>query len=314
MAVDLDPRSPSPFLEDVGMDVDDEDLLLSDVELLDLGEEDEWLQFDPGQEVEEIQTREEMERELEEMLTPAEEAALWETRQGNDILTERDCDNLRAFQLKMICSMPMLKLEISSHWVMIHRVATLSGVEPVVLHRTKRHDFSANCLVAASSSQRPRHRKQLSEFHPRGVKQADNTRGTLTLDDFAAIWSTPVVLQATNDALKPGAPKAPKHACSCHFFPFALNRFSKVEAAPLAVRTSGSSPGCSRLLNDFKAVTPAQKRKRKTEPKEEEVEAEEKPKRTKKAKQELTISKSEQPNSPKKKPTTGRQRTIRNRS
>ncbi|KAJ7604077.1 hypothetical protein FB45DRAFT_64858 [Roridomyces roridus] len=108
MAVDLDPRSPSPFLEDVGMDVDDEDLLLSDVELLDLGEEDEWLQFDPGQEVEEIQTREEMERELEEMLTPAEEAALWETRQGNDILTERDCDNLRAFQLKMICSMPML--------------------------------------------------------------------------------------------------------------------------------------------------------------------------------------------------------------
>ncbi|KAJ7612686.1 hypothetical protein FB45DRAFT_1117218 [Roridomyces roridus] len=188
MAVDLDPRSPSPFLEDVGMDVDDEDLLLSDVELLYLGEEDEWLQFDPEQEVEEIQTREEMEHELEELLTPEEEAALGETR----------------------------------------------------------------------------HRR---------CSQARRAKGPET----------------------------------------------KVEAAPVSssktdVRISGSSPGCSRLLNDFKAVTPAQKRKRKTEPKEEEVEEEEKPKRTKKAKQELTISKSGQPKSPKKKATTGRQRTTRNRS
>ncbi|KAJ7605730.1 hypothetical protein FB45DRAFT_879186 [Roridomyces roridus] len=95
----------------------------------------------------------------------------------------------------------------------------------------------------------------LSEFQPRGVKQADNIRGTLTLDDFPAVWSTPVVLQATDDARKPGAPKAPKR----------------------------SSPGCSRLLNDFKAVTPVQKRKRKTEPKEEEAEAEERPKRTSQA-------------------------------
>ncbi|KAJ7621834.1 hypothetical protein B0H17DRAFT_887211, partial [Mycena rosella] len=57
-------------------------------------------------------------------------------------LTDQDRDNIRAFQLKMMSTMPHLafaqmrhafrhKLEISSHWVMIHRVAILSNVEPV---------------------------------------------------------------------------------------------------------------------------------------------------------------------------------------
>ncbi|KAJ7466343.1 hypothetical protein FB451DRAFT_1093297, partial [Mycena latifolia] len=82
-------------------------------------------------------------RELEEMLGPDEEAALWECR--NDILTEQDRDNIRAFRLKMLCTMPHLafaqmryafrnKLEISSHYIMIHRVAILSGIEPVWYH------------------------------------------------------------------------------------------------------------------------------------------------------------------------------------
>ncbi|KAJ7147401.1 hypothetical protein C8R43DRAFT_889949, partial [Mycena crocata] len=94
------------------------------------------------------------------MLGPDEEAALWDastqeyscilTRRdlyhaGNDILSEQDRDNIRAFRLKMICTMPHLaftqmryafrhKLEISSHWVMIHRVAILSGIEPQWFH------------------------------------------------------------------------------------------------------------------------------------------------------------------------------------
>ncbi|KAF8160562.1 hypothetical protein K438DRAFT_1463706, partial [Mycena galopus ATCC 62051] len=60
-------------------------------------------------------------------------------------LTEQDRDNIRAFQLKMISNMPRVafaqmrhafrrKLEISTHWIMIHRVAILSGTEPQWYH------------------------------------------------------------------------------------------------------------------------------------------------------------------------------------
>jgi hypothetical protein len=60
-------------------------------------------------------------------------------------LTEQDRDNIRAFKLDLISKMPRVafehmryafshKLDISSHWVMIHRVAILSRVEPVWYH------------------------------------------------------------------------------------------------------------------------------------------------------------------------------------
>ncbi|KAJ7697710.1 hypothetical protein B0H17DRAFT_928131, partial [Mycena rosella] len=56
-------------------------------------------------------------------------------------LTEKDRDNIRAFRLKMLSNMPGVafaqmrhafrhKLDISSHWTMLHRVAILSGIEP----------------------------------------------------------------------------------------------------------------------------------------------------------------------------------------
>ncbi|KAF7378176.1 hypothetical protein MSAN_00242100 [Mycena sanguinolenta] len=101
----------------------------------------EWDDFDEDQDI--PLTREEMLRELEEMLDADEEAALWDIR--NKTLTEQDRDNIAAFQLKMISNMPRVafaqmrhafrhKLDISSHWVMIHRVAILSGIEPQWYH------------------------------------------------------------------------------------------------------------------------------------------------------------------------------------
>ncbi|KAJ7069063.1 hypothetical protein B0H15DRAFT_783198, partial [Mycena belliarum] len=61
---------------------------------------------------------------------------------GNEILTDQDRDNIRAFKLVLVSKMPRVafnhmryafnhKLEISSHWAMIHRIAILSHIEPV---------------------------------------------------------------------------------------------------------------------------------------------------------------------------------------
>lgn len=60
---------------------------------------------------------------------------------GNDVLTEQDKDNIRAFKLKLMANMPRVafnqmryafsnKLDISSDWVIMHRLAILSCVEP----------------------------------------------------------------------------------------------------------------------------------------------------------------------------------------
>ncbi|KAJ6451859.1 hypothetical protein C8R47DRAFT_998287 [Mycena vitilis] len=68
-----------------------------------------------------------------------------DTTQGNDILTEKDRDNIRAFILVLLSNMSRMafahmrhafrhKMDISSHWVIIHRVAILTRVEPVWYH------------------------------------------------------------------------------------------------------------------------------------------------------------------------------------
>src|ERR1700722_3485310 len=64
---------------------------------------------------------------------------------GSDVLTEEDRDNIRAFQLKMEGNMPRRvfnqmrrafqhKMTIDSEWVIIHRLAILSGIEPIKIH------------------------------------------------------------------------------------------------------------------------------------------------------------------------------------
>ncbi|KAJ7173917.1 hypothetical protein C8R43DRAFT_873458, partial [Mycena crocata] len=64
---------------------------------------------------------------------------------GNDVLTDTDRDNIRAFKLKMMSNMSRdvfeqmrwafdHKLDIGSEWVIIHRIGILSGVEPVWYH------------------------------------------------------------------------------------------------------------------------------------------------------------------------------------
>jgi hypothetical protein len=61
---------------------------------------------------------------------------------GNEILTEEDHDNIRAFKIRMVSNMPRAafnqmryafrhKLEISSHYVIAHRLAVLSGIVPI---------------------------------------------------------------------------------------------------------------------------------------------------------------------------------------
>ncbi|KAF7358774.1 hypothetical protein MSAN_01216400 [Mycena sanguinolenta] len=144
------PMDVDNLCEDIGPDDEDKlSKLGSDSEHgcdgLELDEllDDEWQDFD--EEEDQDTSRDEMLRELEEMLDADEEAALWDILTviiaGNETLTEQDRDNITAFQLKMISNMPRVafaqmrhafrhKLEISSHWVMIHRVAILSGIEP----------------------------------------------------------------------------------------------------------------------------------------------------------------------------------------
>ncbi|KAJ7114526.1 hypothetical protein C8R43DRAFT_903057, partial [Mycena crocata] len=95
------------------------------------------------------------------MLGPDEEAILWDARKsqslvyvtashcslrkGNSILTEKDRDNIRGFKLKMMSQMPRTaynqmvytfdhKMDLSTEWVMLHRVAILSGIQPVWYH------------------------------------------------------------------------------------------------------------------------------------------------------------------------------------
>ncbi|KAF5315532.1 hypothetical protein D9611_004820 [Ephemerocybe angulata] len=57
------------------------------------------------------------------------------------MLTDEERDNIRAFQLRLLANMPRAsfnfmrhafrhKLKISSEWVMLHRIAKLSGIEP----------------------------------------------------------------------------------------------------------------------------------------------------------------------------------------
>ncbi|KAJ7187057.1 hypothetical protein C8R46DRAFT_1025000 [Mycena filopes] len=84
-------RTPSPTCEEVDEDVEDEDehedddksmsdAEESDVSDLELDEDDEWDDFDEEQDRVDVVSREEMIRELEEMLGPDEEAELWDIR------------------------------------------------------------------------------------------------------------------------------------------------------------------------------------------------------------------------------------------
>ncbi|KAJ7224885.1 hypothetical protein C8J57DRAFT_1253129 [Mycena rebaudengoi] len=104
---------------------------------------DPWHGFDEFQDLDTPVTLDEMIQQLDDMLGPDQEAAHWDAR--NTILTDEDCDNIQAFKLKMISHMPRTaynqmvyafshKLELSSEWVMLHRMAILSGIQPVWYH------------------------------------------------------------------------------------------------------------------------------------------------------------------------------------
>ncbi|KAJ7506447.1 hypothetical protein B0H11DRAFT_2219815 [Mycena galericulata] len=101
--------------------------------------DDEWRGFDEFQDVDIPISREEMICQLDEMIMPDKEERLWDIR--NDVLSEEDRDNIRAFKLKLMANMPRTafdqmrysfnhKLDISSDWVITHRLAILTRVEP----------------------------------------------------------------------------------------------------------------------------------------------------------------------------------------
>ena len=85
---------------------------------------------------------------------------------GNNILTEQDRDNICAFKLCIMSNMSHSvfnqmrhtlghKLDISSEWVILHRMATLSGVEP------KAYDCCINSCMAYT---RTHAQKQLCDY------------------------------------------------------------------------------------------------------------------------------------------------------
>ena len=147
-------------LSDASGDYDDGYFNLLDLEGGEAVEIEAWSGFDEVQDRDEPISREEMISRLEEMIGPEDDIELWGTRKsgppnlalvdtysnpGNDVLTENDRDNIRAFKLKMMSNMSRdvfeqlryafdHKLDLSSEWAMIHRMAILSAVEPVWYH------------------------------------------------------------------------------------------------------------------------------------------------------------------------------------
>ncbi|KAJ7152445.1 hypothetical protein C8R46DRAFT_1357483 [Mycena filopes] len=157
-------RSPSPMqVEEECPSSDDEDPVFDYLasgsedetedpiapEPLTDAEPDPWSGFDEFQDVDEPLTLDDMADRLAEMLEPEdhldvnEQRALYDDR--NDLLDDKDRDNIRAFSLKLVAQMPRAaynqmvytfrhKLDLSSEWVMLHRIAVLARVEPQYYH------------------------------------------------------------------------------------------------------------------------------------------------------------------------------------
>jgi hypothetical protein len=119
-----------------------------------------------------------MEQELDEMLFADDERDLWEIHMfflassidsdcaaGNGFLTEKDRDNTRAFKLLMLSKISRVafnhmrntfshKMDISSHWAILHRIAHLTRIELLWFHccpnsciaYTSHHSDLSHCL------------------------------------------------------------------------------------------------------------------------------------------------------------------------
>ena len=100
---------------------------------------------------------------------------------GNEILTEEDHNNICAFKIRMVSNMPHAafnqmryafrhKLKISSHYVIAHSIAVLSGIVPIwidccpnsCIAYTGDYKNEENCPVCSEdcfkgNMQQPRH-------------------------------------------------------------------------------------------------------------------------------------------------------------
>ena len=137
--------------DDITSESEQEDLYGSECD----SEFDEWKEFDETNESAAL-TDEDMLQELEEILSDENYAELWESRLyfffpflnfnnmeylGSNVLSDEDLDNILAFKLRMVSNMPRKafdqmrfafkhKLNIHSLYVITHRIAILSGIEP----------------------------------------------------------------------------------------------------------------------------------------------------------------------------------------
>ncbi|KIJ13519.1 hypothetical protein PAXINDRAFT_117019, partial [Paxillus involutus ATCC 200175] len=99
------------------------------------------LQFDESDNEEDLHlSLEEIEDQLNAWLSAERDQEFFDIR--NNVLTEEDWDNIRAFKLKMMANMPRRiydqlwytfrhKMSLDSEWVTLHRLALLSGIQPI---------------------------------------------------------------------------------------------------------------------------------------------------------------------------------------
>ncbi|KAJ7247743.1 hypothetical protein C8J57DRAFT_1240684 [Mycena rebaudengoi] len=138
------PHSPSPDF-DIGFGDDDWD---------------ELQMFNESDDADAPISLEQMQKQVDDMLFPDEEAELWDAHR----------DNIRAFKFDLISKIPRRayehmrytfrhKLEVSSHWQMLHRITVLSGVEPVwynccinsCMAYTRHHKHRTDCQFCQES-------------------------------------------------------------------------------------------------------------------------------------------------------------------
>lgn len=171
-AEDLLDENQTSYCDDLHSDKVPISPVLSDDEDYDPDDDLEF-RFNPEEDIDEEKSLEDMIRDIEESLGPQSAQELHAIRMfssciskkkkwltqfiGNTILTDEDRDSIRAFKMQMMCHMPRKtfeyfrhtfrhKLNVSSEWKIIHRMAILSGIEPVWI------DCCVNSCIAYTKS------------------------------------------------------------------------------------------------------------------------------------------------------------------
>ncbi|KAG6379825.1 hypothetical protein JVT61DRAFT_10373 [Boletus reticuloceps] len=119
---------------------DDADSVISDGHLVwSRSNKEDQLVYNEEEEIAQESPKDIVER-LHDWYGPRIEEKLYHIR--HLMITDKDRDNIRAFQLKLSCNMPRCifdcmrktfthKLNIQSEWIILHRPSVLAGVDPI---------------------------------------------------------------------------------------------------------------------------------------------------------------------------------------